>query len=413
MRDYLFYSKGDLYNTIECHKQNIKKNIENQKSDYILNVNQDDYIEYLYNKYIINPLVLHEEEISIIEQKEIDVDVSHEWDRAISDRTRPFYIKGNSITIGIPYEGDRELFYLKPSTFSTIIPCGVVKDTDLLLTFENTNLTSEQIKSGLDKNIKLIKQYIDWQNESILPFNDNLKNYLKQLFFKRKDKLLKDLNLVASLGIPLRKNTEYTKTYVVPTTKKNVEIEKPIIKEKTFVPEPSIDMSTYEDILNTLNNMSIVMERCPEAFSKMDEESLRQHFLVQLNGIYEGNATGETFNANGKTDILMRENGKNVFIGECKFWKGDKVFTDTIDQILSYMCWRDTKGAILIFNRNKNLSNIIKKIPDLAQKHPSYKKEINIQQETCFRYIFTQPNDNNREILLTIMVFDIPVEKSN
>ncbi|GAA0082873.1 hypothetical protein [Clostridium sp. CTA-6] len=413
MRDYLFYSKGDLYNTIECHKQNIKKNIENQKSDYILNVNQDDYIEYLYNKYIINPLVLHEEEISIIEQKEIDVDVSHEWDRAISDRTRPFYIKGNSITIGIPYEGDRELFYLKPSTFSTIIPCGVVKDTDLLLTFENTNLTSEQIKSGLDKNIKLIKQYIDWQNESILPFNDNLKNYLKQLFFKRKDKLLKDLNLVASLGIPLRKNTEYTKTYVVPTTKKNVEIEKPIIKEKTFVPEPSIDMSTYEDILNTLNNMSIVMERCPEAFSKMDEESLRQHFLVQLNGIYEGNATGETFNANGKTDILMRENGKNVFIGECKFWKGDKVFTDTIDQILSYMCWRDTKGAILIFNRNKNLSNIIKKIPDLAQKHPSYKKEINIQQETCFRYIFNQPNDNNREILLTIMVFDIPVKKSN
>ncbi|WP_125154528.1 hypothetical protein [Clostridium rectalis] len=413
MRDYLFYSKGDLYNTIECHKQNIKKNIENQKSDYILNVNQDDYIEYLYNKYIINPLVLHEEEISIIEQKEIDVDISHEWDRAISDRTRPFYIKGNSITIGIPYEGDRELFYLKPSTFSTIIPCGVVKDTDLLLTFENTNLTSEQIKSDLDKNIKLIKQYIDWQNESILPFNDNLKNYLKQLFFKRKDKLLKDLNLVASLGIPLRKNTEYAKTYVVPTTKKNVEIEKPIIKEKTFVPEPSIDMSTYEDILNTLNNMSIVMERCPEAFSKMDEESLRQHFLVQLNGIYEGNATGETFNANGKTDILMRENGKNVFIGECKFWKGDKVFTDTIDQILSYMCWRDTKGAILIFNRNKNLSNIIKKIPDLAQKHPSYKKEINIQQETCFRYIFTQPNDNNREILLTIMVFDIPVKKSN
>ncbi|WP_125153653.1 hypothetical protein [Clostridium rectalis] len=91
--------------------------------------------------------------------------------------------------------------------------------------------------------------------------------------------------------------------------------------------------------------------------------------------------------------------------------KGDKVFTDTIDQILSYMCWRDTKGAILIFNRNKNLSNIIKKIPDLSQKHPNYKKEINIQQETWFRYIFTQPNDNNREILLTIMVFDIPVEK--
>jgi hypothetical protein len=38
----------------------------------------------------------------------------------------------------------------------------------------------------------------------------------------------------------------------------------------------------------------------------MREEDLRQHFLVQLNGQYEGQATGETFNFQGKTDILIR-----------------------------------------------------------------------------------------------------------
>jgi len=41
-----------------------------------------------------------------------------------------------------------------------------------------------------------------------------------------------------------------------------------------------------------------------------------------LNTHYEGGATGETFNAAGKTDILIRVEDRNVFIGECKWWSG-------------------------------------------------------------------------------------------
>lgn len=405
MKNYLF-CKGDLRNTIELHKQNIKIDIESQKSDYILNVNERDYIDYLYKKYEINSLVLHENLMSIVNQKEKSFKISNGYNRYEETYT----VKGISIVIGIPYEGNKDLFYLRPSTFTLTEVEAEINNNDLLLTYEGINLTEQKIKDSLKRDISLIKQHIERVDLDIKPFNDNLKNYIQGLFTNRKNKLLKDLKLVSSLGIPLRKNAKYVQTYVIPTNKKVVKIEKPLVNEKTFAPEPSIDMSTYEDILSTLNNMSVVMERCPEAFSKMDEESLRQHFLVQLNGIYEGKATGETFNANGKTDILLRENGKNVFIGECKFWKGDKVFIDTINQILSYMCWRDTKGAILIFNRNKNLSNILNKIPELVQTHPNFKKAVNIQQETQFRYIFTQPNDNNREIILTIMVFDIPTK---
>lgn len=73
--------------------------------------------------------------------------------------------------------------------------------------------------------------------------------------------------------------------------------------------------------------MVLVMERSPHAFAKMGEEDLRTHFLVQLNGLYEGQATGETFNFEGKTDILIRVEGKNIFIAECKFWTGPKRIT--------------------------------------------------------------------------------------
>jgi hypothetical protein len=78
----------------------------------------------------------------------------------------------------------------------------------------------------------------------------------------------------------------------------------------------------------------------------MGKEDLRSHFLVQLNGAFHGQATGETFNFQGKTDILIRVDGKNIFIAECKFWKGEKSFPATLDQLLSHLSWRDTKTAV-------------------------------------------------------------------
>ena len=56
---------------------------------------------------------------------------------------------------------------------------------------------------------------------------------------------------------------------------------------------------------------------------------------MNLNGHYD--ATGETFNAEGKTDILIRTDGRNVFIAKCKFWKGQKALHVAIDQMLGYL----------------------------------------------------------------------------
>ena len=108
--------------------------------------------------------------------------------------------------------------------------------------------------------------------------------------------------------------------------------------------------------------------------SSIDEEALRSHFLVQLNGHYEGQATGETFNYEGKTDILVRVDGRNIFIAECKYWGGSKKLFETIDQLLGYATWRDTKVALIIFNRNKNLSAVLATVPGVVTSHPSFKQ---------------------------------------
>jgi DNA-binding response OmpR family regulator len=170
----------------------------------------------------------------------------------------------------------------------------------------------------------------------------------------------------------------------------------------------ALTVTEYDHILQIVQNMGQAMERSPNAFKGMGEEDLRQHFLVQLNGQFAGRATGETFNYTGKTDILIRSNGKNVFIAECKFWTGPKGFAATIDQLLGYVNWRDTKTAILLFNRNRNFSYVLSKVPDIVKGHPCFKRQIGIEEETVFRYLFQRPDDPQREFQLAVLAFDIP-----
>jgi hypothetical protein len=167
-------------------------------------------------------------------------------------------------------------------------------------------------------------------------------------------------------------------------------------------------MTEYEHILSVISNMARVIERSPRTFKEMKEEDLRQHFLVQLNGQYEGQATGETFNFEGKTDILIRSEGKNIFIAECKFWKGPESVTKAVDQLLGYASWRDTKTALLVFNRDRNFTTVLAKIPEAVKAHPQFKRQVDYKGVSGFRFVMRHRDDPSKELFLTVLAFEVP-----
>src|SRR5262245_59047525 len=116
-----------------------------------------------------------------------------------------------------------------------------------------------------------------------------------------------------------------------------------------------------------MRSMALVIERNPAAFASLDEEAIHTHFLLQLNGHYEGGATGETFNTSGKTDILIRVENRNIFIAECKLRRGPKTFNEAVDQLLGYLSWRDTKCALLIFNKTRDSGAVRQKMHEAME----------------------------------------------
>lgn len=154
--------------------------------------------------------------------------------------------------------------------------------------------------------------------------------------------------------------------------------------------------------------MSKNIERSPSTFVQMKEEQIRDLILVNLNGPYEGDATGETFNAQGKTDILIRAEGRNVFVAECKFWGGPKALLASIDQIQIYLTWRDTKAALLLFCRNVDVTHTLTSIAATVPEHKNFKRELKKEGDTQVRYLFSQKDDAARDLFLAVQAFSIP-----
>jgi hypothetical protein len=172
--------------------------------------------------------------------------------------------------------------------------------------------------------------------------------------------------------------------------------------------EPVLSQDNYERILGILQSMSVYIERNPTTFAALDEEGIRDHFLLQLNGHFKGGATGETLNGFGKTDILVRVGDRNIFIAECKFWHGQEKFGEAIDQLLGYLTWHDCKCALLIFNRNKGTTAVAKKMHESMTARKEYKQTLAHDLKGDSRYLFVKADDSSGEILITTQLFDVP-----
>ena len=403
MSQDLLFQKYDLRRVREGQEAKLKEEVESYDAAYLLNVNDEEVHAYLLDKYQIEPVTLHPDQATSPGAQDVDIDVSRDFLRIIHDRSRPFYLKGTMITVHIPFTGDKDLFHYHPSTYSFNPPSGKVTQDHLELSFQQLDADGAKLKAAYERDLKSVNEYLGWVQNDLQSYNASLHGCIQQIVAARKTKLSKDRDLETSFGIPL---TRTATPAPIPAVKRKPPIRKP--KAAPTPPEPMVSDEEYDHILTVVENMVLVMERSPHAFGKMDEESLRDHILVQLNGHYEGQATGETFNFTGKTDILIRSDGGNAFIAECKFWTGSKAFLEAIEQLLRYTTYRDTKTAVIIFNKNKDHSGILEKIAEALPSHHNFKRDLGARSESHFRSVFQHPRDDQRDIYLAVLAFHIP-----
>ena len=388
----LLFRDCDLRSVLAQQDQKLSNEVASLSEAQVLKTSPEKLCNYLIEKYTVEVAEIDESGINA-DYGDAQVDISRRFEYAVFDRSRPLHITGTRLTFYVPFTGDPQLFKCRPSTFDFNPPRATVSNKELVFVYERTTQDAPAIEKEFERDRKNVKEYLGWIARDVEQFNSAIRGKASQNITARREKLLQDRGFVEGLGFPLRRREGVSTTFVTPEVKRRIVPQLPPASTEPYKPELALGMDDYEHILSVLSNMVIVMERSPKAFMGMGEEDLRTHFLVHLNGHYEGQATGETFNYEGRTDILIRAEGRNVFIAECKFWTGPSGLKEALDQLLAYTSWRDTKTALLVLNRDRAMSTVLRGIPEVVRGHTSYKADRTYDSETGFRYVFGHRDD--------------------
>ena len=210
-------------------------------------------------------------------------------------------------------------------------------------------------------------------------------------------------NLAGALGFPLNKRADAPRP--TPLKRRAIGSARTGTSREPYSDEPALTTAQYEDAIAVVRSTLLAMERTPSVATNKSEEELRDQILVQLNGTFEGGATGETFVQKGKTDILLKDGERHVFVGECKWWSGAKACGEAVDQLLSYLPWRDEKSALILFIDRKDATSVIEKANQAVRGHAAFKREGAPSNDAAARsnFVLGHPDDPNREIQLAVL----------
>lgn len=402
------FSAINLNELFQERHDSIESTVTGETENYILNVGEEQYAQAVESKYSIADIVIDFDSGSIDSYeddvpadcfpREFDVYQGKSYRKTIIEYTLEFH--GNSDLLhyhpNVIFLGNDIFFFLKNGVLAT----------EFVDFYKESDVIKRKIE---ERRGDLLKRY-QYIQKDVKQFNAGLRNLVLNHLRERREKILNKNRLLDSIGIPLRKRSDTPKSFSVPHPQlKEKIIVKPSVEAKGFIPEPTLDQENYQKILKYIDDVGRNFERMPSLYKGKQEEDLRDHILMVLDPNFQmGSASGETFNKSGKTDIQLRYDSSVVFIAECKFWSGKKGFHATIDQLLNYLTWRDTKAAVVIFVSQKQISLVLEQIKKFASEHPNYVKFINCQQENWFNFRFHLNGDHNRGVQLAVMLYHLP-----
>jgi hypothetical protein len=382
----------------------IVKEIQSKGKDYILNVEEQEFIEYLHQKYVLEPLHVYEETESFTTPR-----VSKEKFNDNMYGGSSYEVDTYTFTIKYKYSGSSELFRVSsnPRTM-TSYEINVDSRSQLVsFYFKIYKQDPEEFKRIKNQAYRSSFANIENINKNVVDFNRSLKDAIKRAFEREKEKYLKENDFFAAINIKVNPNTK--SVFTAPTITKKSVPQPTASPNKKFSSEPMMSSEMYNDVLRVIYDSGKSMEKKPALYVGKNEEGLRDQFLFVLETRYEGTtASGETFNRSGKTDILLKyaKDGSNLFVAECKFWHGSSEFLAAISQLFErYLTWRESKAALILFVTNKDFTNVLTTVKREIKTHSLFLKEDGSRGESSFNYIFCLPQDKQKHVMFQIIAF--------
>ncbi|MCO8256772.1 hypothetical protein NKF26_23400 [Haladaptatus sp. AB618] len=373
--------------------------IDELSSDEILSTEAEDVAEYAVNQHEIDPLNLE------IDNPKVTID---DWG---SDEEP---------TLRYRYTGNERILHFQPNPHTrSEFRTEVNEDenhVDVYFPRKRDGYSNKQLKKQHEKISEFVEEHYQRVQSNINEHYDEIREHAKRLHEEQQKKVQEQQQQYSDVGFDVTRRRDVNKTLKIDEPKRRSEITiDDISKER---PDPGISDDTYHEIIEAVDAVGHGFEKSPETYSDFEEEDYRNVMLTFLEMNFEGSATGETFNRMGKTDILLRHDGDNIFIAECGMWSGPQTLSGSDDEggkisqlIERYLTWRDSKTAVILFVERESFSNILEKIPDAIEAHPLCAGEKEKKAENWWQYSFDRPDDQENPVDIATLAFDVSTDQ--
>jgi hypothetical protein len=408
MVNNLLFSGNSVGDVLRAQHERLRDFVLALDANAVLTTPVEDMLDRVVAQFEIHCPVLRREDQYSPGATDARIDVTGDFGRATFG-PGPHYVSGTRYSLHIPFDGEPDVFFLRPNPFSLNPPTATVSGQEIILTVQAPadSLDPPALRRQLDEQLTQIETHLDRARIEVDQYNAGLREAARGLLERRRQKVLADRALEEHLAVPVTRRDDYSPILAVDVPKKRRPMPAAVVETAApFHPEPAITRSDFDAIIDVIASFGFAAERFPETFRPMREEVLRELVLVILNNQF-GPAVGELFSRSGKTDITIVQAKGPVFVAECKIWKGDAAFREAIDQLLGYLVWRDSKAALVLFVRNKDVTGVILKAEALVRKHDRYKREGPRSGDRPV-FVLHHEGDVNREIEIALIVVPIP-----
>ena len=404
----LLFFEDSLDDQLRAKHSQINDAVGRIPKDQFLVSSEQELVDHVVAGLTVEAPVLHEDKTTM-NQQETQVDVSGDPMRLFSPgHSGPFYIPGTQVDVDIPFTGEEWIFRYRTNPWSSVYPQAEIGRGSLRISISlSHDAEPTKFKDTYERELKLLLDHVDRARKQVVGYNKSLPQLVQQAINNRRDRINKHGNIAALMDIPLA-----SKPGAPAITPVKLQIRRapplPFPPKTGLQPEPGIADETYERILRFIRHQGRTFETTPSTYAVHGEEDLRNIILAQLNGHFEGDAVGEAFRGNGKTDISIEQDDRAAFVGECKVWKGPGGVTAALDQLLGYLTWRDSKAALIVFNtKNKEFSIILKTLPATLNTHKLFLKDLPCEEPGEWRVQMRSLEDEGRRVSVHVFVFDL------
>jgi hypothetical protein len=173
-----------------------------EDSNYLLNVNETEYLQHLESRFRLDPITFDFDHITMAAEERM-VPASRFPPMSIVTPGRSY--PKQAFIFHVPFSGTLALLKCVPSQHyaGTVLQCEISSNE---ISFEIIDMYGDgnRVRQEQERMRSHLEMTAQWLLQDVGKYNQNLGLFLQQQFQNRKNEILKQRQIAASVGVPFR-----------------------------------------------------------------------------------------------------------------------------------------------------------------------------------------------------------------